>query len=142
VPLAEAVAHYTKRKAHIREAAILIRINKAYRYGMSDVELYDATRSAWRVSDRCQQAEYAVSVFEGVVREVYRINGWLTGGSSFNVRHNGRAHRRPGRMEFVGTLAEPEIRRRYINRFVGHLFPRGAQNPISYVNLGRRRQRG
>jgi hypothetical protein len=135
VPLAEAVAHYTKRKAHIQEAAILIRINKAYRYGMSDVELYDATRSAWRVGNQCQQAEYAFAVFEGVVREVYRITGWVEAGSTFNVRRNGRAYRRPGRLEFVGTLAEPEIRRRYINRYVGHLFSRGAQNPISYVNI-------
>ena len=66
------------------------------------------------------------------MREVYRITGWALGGSTFNVRHNGRGHRRPGRMEFVGTLAKPEMRRRYINRFVGHLFSRGAQNPISY----------
>jgi len=37
--------------------------------------------------------------------------------------------------EFVGTIAEDHVRRRYINRYVGHLFTQGAQNPISYVNL-------
>ncbi len=133
--LQEVVAHYTRRKAKIREPAILIRINQAYRYGMSDVELYDATRSAWRVGEKREAAEFAFAVFEGVVREVYQIEDWISGGSTFNVHHGGRAVRRPRRFEFVGTIAEPEIRKRYVNRYVGHFFPPGAQNPISYVNL-------
>lgn len=37
--------------------------------------------------------------------------------------------------EFVGRLAEDRIRRRYVDRFVGHLFPPGAQNPIAYLNV-------
>ena len=135
--LQEVVAHYTKRKANIREPAILIRINKLYRYGMSDIELYDATRSAWRVGAMRDQVQYAFSVYEGVVREVYRITGWLSAGSTFNVRSGGRATHRSGRVEFVGTLADQVIRRRYVNRYVGHLFTRGAQNPISYVNIDR-----
>jgi len=135
LPLQEAVAHYTKRPANVREPAILIRINKLYRYGMSDVELYDATRSAWKLGPRRAHAQYAFAVYEGVVREVYRITGWFPAWSTFNVRHGGRSGRRPGRFEFVGTLAEPDIRRRYVNRYVGHLFAKGMQNPISYVNM-------
>jgi len=137
-PLKEVVAQYTKHKADIREPAILIRINKQYRYGMSDVDLYDATRCAWRVGARRDQAQYAFAVYEGVVREVYRITGWLSAGSTFVVRSGGRPMPRPGRSEFVGTLADESIRKRYINRFVGHLFSQGAQNPISYVNMGKR----
>ena len=133
--LEQVVAHYTRRKADIREPAVLIRINRAYRYGMSDVELYDATRSAWKIGRRKDQIEYALAVFEGVVREVYQITQWLPGGSTFNVRRVGRSHPRPGRFEFVGVVAEPKMRKRYINRYVGHLFPPGAQNPISYVNV-------
>jgi len=114
---------------------MLIRINQAYRYGMSDVELYDATRSAWRVGAKRGRVEYAFAVFEGVVREVYRITGWIDGGSTFNVRRGGHAVARPGRQEFVGTLADDRPRKRYINRYVGHLFPGGAQNPIKYVDL-------
>ena len=49
--------------------------------------------------------------------------------------------RRPrrGQFEFVGVLADPDVRKQYINRYVGHLFTPGAQNPISYVNVGRAR---
>ena len=140
LPLHEVVAHYTKRKAIIREPAMLIRINRAYRYGMTDVELYDATRSAWHVGGKRQRVEYALAVFEGVVREVYRITTWLDGGSTFNVRRGGRAVPRQGRHEFVGTLADDRVRKRYINRYVGHLFPAGAQNPIKYVNLRKGRE--
>ena len=76
-----------------------------------------------------------VSVFEGVIREVYRITQWLPGGSTFNARYGGRHRRRSDRWEFVGTLAEDPVRKRYANRYVGHLFPKGAQNPVAYVNV-------
>ncbi len=133
--LDEVVAHYTRRRATIREPAILIRINRLYRYGMSDAELYDATRSAWKVGRRCQQARYAFAVFEGVVREVYSITQWLPAGSTFNVRGGGGSRKSEGRWEFVGTIADEKLRGRYLNRYVGHLFTQGAQNPVSYVNL-------
>jgi uncharacterized protein len=135
--LQEVVAHYTRRRANIREPAILIRINKLYRYGMTQADLYDATRSAWHVGERRGDAKYAFSVFEGVVREVYRITHWLPAGSTFNSRFDGRGHPEPNRREFVGTIAEDDVRRRYINRYVGHLFSQGAQNPIAYVNLAK-----
>jgi hypothetical protein len=62
------VAHYTKRKADIREPAILIRINRLYQYGMTDTELYDATRIAWNVGRRRDDALYALGTmtFDGV----------------------------------------------------------------------------
>lgn len=136
MPLDELAAHYSRRRANIREPAILIRINKLYRYGMSDAELYDATRSAWKVGHRRRErAEFAFAVFEGVVREVYSIAHWLPAGSTFKVRSKDRAAEREGRWEFVGVIAESAVRDRYINRYVGHFFSQGAQNPISYVNI-------
>lgn len=136
MPLSELVAHYTRRKVEIKEPAILVRINRLYRFGMTPAELYDATRSAWRVGRPRREAKYAFAVYEGVVREVYRITGWLPGGTSFTAQNEGRRKPRPGRWEFVGTLAEESVRRRYIDTYVGHLFPKGAQNPILYVNIG------
>ena len=134
-PLAQLIAQYTKRRAHIKEPAILIRINKLYRFGMTPVELYDATRSAWKVGPKKDKARYAFAVYEGVVREVYRITGWLRGGTTFAAQNGGRKRRRPDRWEFVGTIAEQRVRGRYIDTFVGDLFPHGAQNPVSYANI-------
>jgi uncharacterized protein len=123
------------QRANIKEPGILIRINELYRPDMTPVELYDATRSAWKVGGPRKKVEYAFAVYEGVVREVYRVTEWLQGGTTFAAQNGGRRRTRPGRWEFVGTLAEDGIRRRYINRYVGHQFPPGAQNPVKYVNV-------
>jgi len=133
MPVEDVVAHYSHKPARITEPAILIRINRLYRYGMSPVELYDATRSAWKLGPRKEGAELAFAVYEGVIREVYRITGWLKAGSTFNHRYGGQGRDRPGRWEFVGVIAEDRLRKKYVNRYVG--FAPGAQNPVSYVNL-------
>ncbi len=126
LPLEEAVAHYTKRKANIREAAMLVRINKAYRYGLSDVELYDATRSAWRVGENRDRVDYALAVFEGVVREVYRITGWVAAGSTFNVRRNGKAV--VGMKIFgAGKLVKPEEK----DASLKHVFSHGLVDAVT-----------
>jgi hypothetical protein len=119
----------------IKEPSILIRINKLYHFGMTDVELYDATRSQWKVGGKKKHARFAMAIYEGVVREVYEITGWLQGGSTFSAQNQGERKPLRNRSEFVGTLAHETIRKRYVNSYVGHLFPRGAQNPILYVNI-------
>lgn len=133
--LDEVVALYARKPARIREPSVLIRISRLYRYGMAAVELYDATRSAWKVGPKRERVQLAFAVHEGVIREVYRVHAWHPGGSTFNVRFDGRGEDLPDRWEFVGKVAEQEVRQRYINRYVGHLFPQGAQNPIAYVNV-------
>jgi len=133
---------YARRPANIREPAILIRINHLYRPDMTDAELYDATRSAWRVGPRCEDVTLAFAVFEGVIREVYEITGWLEGGSTFTHQRSGKRDLGWGdRWEFVGTIADEPTRKRYINKYVGDEFKQGAQNPIMYVNLDESKRR-
>ncbi len=116
---------------NIKEPAILIRIARAYRYGMSPVELYDATRATWVVGPRREKAKYVLSVYEGIVREVYRIATWLRSGSTLkHDRPRGDPVRK--RWEFVGKVAEEKVRRKYRNRAVD--FPEHSRNPIRYVN--------
>jgi len=133
-PLRQVVAHYRKRRVAVKEPAVLIRINRLYRPTMSATELYDATRASWKVGNRRGKVKYALAVFEGIVREVYGVTAWLPSGSTFNSRFP-RGDGRRDRWEFVGRLADDSVRRRYVDRFVGHLFPRGAQNPIAYLNV-------
>ncbi|HOX06392.1 MAG TPA: hypothetical protein PK280_08325 [Planctomycetota bacterium] len=131
----QAVAHYTKKQVNIKEPAILIRISRLYRYDMNPVELYDTTRGAWRVGPRCEKAELALAVFQGICREVYRVRQWFKSGATFNSRHNGRGSKLPGRREFVGIVAEDKLRKRYVDRYVGHYLAEGGRNPIAYVNM-------
>jgi uncharacterized protein len=133
--LKDVVAHYRKKRVEIREPGIIIRINRLYRSGMSDIELYDATRGVWKVRpERCKKAEYAFAVFAGVIKEVYEIVEWFPGGTTLSTR-DPHADRVKDRYEFVGRVAREKLRKRYIDRYVGHTFRQGNQNPISYVNV-------
>jgi uncharacterized protein len=122
---------YESEKGIIEEPAILIRINKLYRHGMSDIELYDASRGVWKVGSRREHARYAFAVFEGIVREVYKIKEWHPAGSTFSRR--GDLYD-PDRWEFVGDVAEKDIRDKYILKSVEGYFAKNSQNPITYVN--------
>ena len=133
--LRQLVAAYRKKPVQIREAAMLIRINQLYRPTMSAVELYDVTRSAWVVgSQRRAQVKYAVAVFEGIVREIYDVIAWMPEGATLRTSRPSK-DRAKKRWEFVGRLAPEQLRRRYIDRYVGDQFPQGAQNPIRYVGI-------
>ncbi len=118
----------------ITDPVILITINKLFHHDMTLQELYDATRSAWKLGSKRETAEYALSIYRGVVREVFRIEAWVPGGSTMKSRDTeGRPNPRYDRWEFVGQVAEDPVRRRYLNRSVRHLVKPGAQNPIQYV---------
>jgi hypothetical protein len=133
--LDDLIAKYTRQKAKITEPAILIRINQLFRFGMEPVELYDATRGIWKIGEDRNKAEYAFAVYQGVIREAYSIAQWLPAGSTFSTRENHEDFVGSDRWEFVGKVADAEIRNRYVNKFVGHLFPYGFQSPIKYVNV-------
>ena len=53
-------------RVSIDDAVILIRIPALYRPGMSDTELYEATRAAWVIGPRRDCADYAFAVVSGV----------------------------------------------------------------------------
>lgn len=96
--------------------------------------------SAWVVSLRsAERAKYAMSVFRGVVREVYEIAHWLPDGSTFRSDgvDRGRSTQPDRCYEFVGTLADDDIRRRYIDRSVAHYFSKGAAEPHQVRQLPR-----
>jgi hypothetical protein len=132
--LDQAIALYTAEDAVIDDPCILIRINRLYRYDMSDEELYHATRGVWRVGSRRDQARYALAVFRGVVREVYRIEQWVPAGSTHYPPAVQGDIAIPGRWEFVGERAQEGVRSKYIDKSVERYFPKGSQNPVTYVN--------
>jgi uncharacterized protein len=117
----------------VAHSCVLINIAKNYREGMSPQDLYDATRCAWKVNPQ-RKPHFALSVFRGVVREVFEIVEWHDGGSTMKSSdRDGRPHARPGRKEFVGRIADDAVRNRYVGKSVQKYLPRGTQNPIRYV---------
>ncbi|MCC7294162.1 MAG: hypothetical protein IT449_19035 [Phycisphaerales bacterium] len=125
----------SEKQAKIREPAMLINIRRAFRHDMSLQEIYDATRAAWKVGWKRDRARYALSVFGGIVREVFEIAHWLPAGSTMRAHDkDGRPRLPRDRWEFVGRAADELLRKRYVNHSVRHSLPQGAQNPIMYVN--------
>lgn len=117
----------------ITESALLIRISHAYNEDMSAEELYNITRSAWKVSyDRVQNVNYAFSIYQGQILEVYKVAGWYAAGTTFAERNE--AALESGRLEFVGTIAEDDVRDKYINKSAKHLFKPGNASPVMYLN--------
>lgn len=63
-------------RAQIVHPVVLIRVPRAFRPGMSDLALYEATRGVWKIGPRRNDVRYAFAIYEGVVQEVYEIERW------------------------------------------------------------------
>lgn len=117
----------------IMEPALIIRINLEDSDNITAQELYNATRSAWRINlARANNVEYVLSVHQGIVKEVYQVSGWYDAGATFVPKREEIIG--SGRYEFVGTVAEDAIRDKYLNTSVKHLFKKGNAQPVMYFN--------
>jgi hypothetical protein len=108
---------------------LLIRSARMYRLGITDAELYRATRWWWKLGKRREKAEYAMAVYDGVVRAVYRIEGWKQPTAEI-IRDDPPA---AGRWGFYGHR-DREMEERYLHGDVSAYWGSGHRNPITYVN--------
>ena len=130
--LRELSAYYAAEPVKVVHPALLIRVNRQYRHSMSAKELYEATRGVWKLGVRRENAQYAMAVFEGVVKEIYEIDSWHPAGTTtYTTRSNVKM---AGRWEFLGNVAPSDVRQTYVDHSVRGQFKRGAQSPVMYVN--------
>lgn len=122
------------REVTILEPSVLIRISRLYHERMSPVELYEATRGVWKMGVRRNEAEYAFSVADGEIKEVYRIEAWLPAGTQFYETRPRKDIEIEGRWEFKGEIASNDMRAHYIGRSVKGYFSQGAAYPVTYLN--------
>lgn len=135
MPLTELVALYGATPVDVVHPSLLIRINRLYRYGMGQAELYEATRGIWKLGPKRTLARIALAVFHGVVRGVFAIHSWHSERTTpYYIRLFEDPTPMPGRWEFVGEAAEPSICKQYVGRSVQHYFKQGLQSPVVYVN--------
>lgn len=130
IKLQELLDLLAAKPIEVQHKAVLITINKMYRSDMTDLELYEATRGIWRIGERRNKAEYVMAVYQGVVRQVYRIQQWHPAGTLPYKTRDASDFKGSGRWEFEGEIAD-EICERYVGRSVG----KGSQNPIRYANI-------
>ena len=112
----------------------LFRIPRQFHRGMTDEALYEATRKWWPIGPRRRQPnlpsapQWAMAIAGGVVRAVYRIDGWERPDLE-DVAVDPRRSRRWG---FRG-IRDREMEKSYLYRDVrGYL--RGNQTTVNYVN--------
>lgn len=130
----ELIGYYAAVPVEITHPALLIRVNQFYRHNMPAEELYEITRGIWKLGQRRQRVNFALAIFEGVVREVYVVNEWHPAFSTpYSVRQFGDRDG-SGRWEFIGEVAADEVRNLYRLRSVKDYFRRGNQSPTVYVN--------
>lgn len=133
VPLSELEFQYAAKPITIAEPAMLIRINKLYRPGMTPEALFEATRGVWTCGTRREKARYGFAVYQSVVREVYEIRAWHPAGTLEYRTRTPEEVQSPDRWEFSGTVAA-ELSARYKGGSVEKYFPKGAQLPFTYLN--------
>lgn len=113
---------YQAEPATFSHDALLIKMNKYYRPDMTADELYNRTRSAWRISqENASKVGVVCAVYRGIIREVYIPESW-------NLHVD-----RSGRWEFEGRVADEEIRNQYLHKSVKHLMKKGEQTPFRYI---------
>lgn len=100
---------------------ILIKV-KQYWLDMNNRNRYETTRGSWNMNiERARKYPYVLSVTNGIVREVYKVDEW----------HD--APDVPGRIEFSGIVAEKKIRDKYLGKRIPEKFrKKGNASPYQY----------
>ncbi len=134
VSASDVLLAYSAEAADCVDPMILITINRLYRSGMGEAELYEATRGIWKIGERRDSAKLACAVYQGVIRETYVIDCWKPAGTCRYFTRDDSKFANSGRWEFQGSKAPENVRARYNRRSVRHILSAPAQNPIRYVN--------
>jgi len=134
MPLRELVIYYAAKPVEVQVSALLIRINRLFRHTMSSLELYEATRGIWKLSARRTNAEFAFAIFEGVVRDVFKVDSWHRAGTTQYATRPTDGWENSTRWEFIGRQADADIRSQYLDRSVAAYFKKGRRSPVVYVN--------
>ncbi len=131
-------------KEDIKHSILVIKINKLYRQGMSEEELYDAVRGFWAASLRTIEArkvKYVFGVYNGLIVGVYKPDAWHYGYEMIDIPQADILtpddyERLKNRVYFVCDDYRDldEEGRFYLHKSIVNLkVNQSAQNPITYL---------
>ena len=132
-------------KEDIKHNVLVIKINKLYRRGMSDAELYDTVRGYWAASLKSIEArgvKYVFGVYNGLIVAVYKPDAWYYGSELDNAPQRGILkpedyERLKNRVYFTckDYNALDDEGRFYLHKSIVNLkVNQSAQNPITYLS--------
>ena len=131
-------------KEDIKHSILVIKINKLYRRGMSEEELYDAVRGFWAASLKSIEArkvKYVFGVYNGLIVGVYKPDTWHYGYEMMDIPQRGILtledyERIKKRVYFVCNDYRnlDEEGQFYLHKSIAKLkVNQSAQNPITYL---------
>lgn len=130
------------RKEDIKHSILVIKINKLYRRGMSQSEIYDSVRGFWKVSLSSiekRKVKYVFGVYNGLIVAVYKPDEWHYGYEMIDIPQKEMIEdfeKLKNRVYFVcknyNELDEDGMF--YLNKSIIELkVNQSAQNPITYL---------
>ncbi len=101
---------------------IIIKINNRVLQERNN-DVYETVRSAWKVNlERVRNYKYCLAALDGVVKNVYEIEGWQPD-----------QRERSGRYEFYGEVASDDIRKLFVNKRIPERYrKKGMASPVLY----------
>ncbi len=126
--LEELKIKYEPEDAIFEESALLININRLYKRGMLQNDIYEAVRKHWRINlNRARSINMVCAVSQGIIRGVFYQDKWLV---------SNRADRK---CYFEHRLKEKSVEKsvvnKYLNKSVNKYWQQGAQYPIKYIEM-------
>lgn len=100
---------------------VIIKV-KDYWLAQRNEDRYETTRSSWVANyNKIKNIKYVLSVTQGIVKEVYKVDNW---------------YETPwGRVEFTGKVAEENIRKLFKDKKIPAKYrKKGNANPLLYSN--------
>lgn len=110
---------YSRQEADIlpEHSGLVFILNKRYKFGMSDLQLFESTRGVWHNPPRKDKSiKYAYASYNNIIKEVYEIHGWVRGGTQEYFTR--QIKRDTERWEFIGRKASTEVRQRYVGKVI------------------------
>lgn len=104
---------------------LIININRSYKRGAGAEAIYSATKEIWKINkDRLESIEYVLSEYRGLIVEVFEVSEWYEKERGYNpgAKKYGQTYIGYG---FNGTIANEEVRSRYINKSISHVKKKG-----------------
>lgn len=123
----EIIKRYSAETAKFEHKVLLISVNRT----ALDSSLYEATRYAWRLSQKkASQAEVVLATVQGLIVGAFIAEEWLEANSdNFSGRESVE-----GRYGFKGGEAPINIQKQYVGKRVPDEYrKKGASNPIKYT---------
>jgi hypothetical protein len=114
---------------------IIININKKYPKARlaGPNAIYNATRGVWAISKSVLLTKndeiirkYVLSEYRGLIVEVFEVLSWFQENRGYNSKANKPAGAIRKGWSFIGQVADPLVRNKFINKSIAHTKKKGA----------------